>query len=106
MKEMKSLEGQAGGFDALAEGAKLEKIAKVMGPFVDGMAKLSDEDSERVLLSLLSCCEVNQPGFKTWMKVASGKQLMAQDLDLPTLLQAAGRSFMHNLSSFFQEPQP
>lgn len=102
MKKMKSL----GDFDKLPEDEKFEKITQVITPFINGMSKLSDSDAELVLFSLLSCVEVYQDDFKTWSKVASDKMIMMQDLDLPTLLQAAGRSFMHNLSDFFPGPQP
>lgn len=104
MKQMKALEGA--GFDKLSNDEKLDKVTAVMAPFISGMAKLDDKDAELVLFTLLSCTEVYQDQFKTWAKVANDKMIMMQDLDLPTLLQAAGRSFMHNLSGFFSEPQP
>lgn len=105
MKQMKALEA-GGGFDALADDDKMEKIASVMTPFIKGMSSLPDQDAEMVLFSLLSCVDVYQDQFKTWSRVANDKMIMMQDLDLPTLLQAAGRSFMHNLSGFFSEPPP
>lgn len=100
MKKMKELQ-ENGGFDELDENRKLDAIAGVITPFVHGMAKLGDADAELVLFSLLGCCEVYQTEFKTWARVANEKMLMMQDLDLPTLLQVAGRSFMHNLAGFF-----
>lgn len=104
MKEMAAL-SKNGGFDKLGEGDKLEKISKVMIPFIEGIGKLSDEDSEMVLTSLLSSTEVYQDEHKVWAPVAKGKIILMQDLELPTLLQVAGRSFMYNLSGFFQGPR-
>ncbi len=36
-----------------------------------------------------------------WVKVSDGSQLMMQDLDLPQLLNIAGRAFWFNLGGFF-----
>lgn len=77
----------------------LEDTAKILQPILAGFSKLSDGDSEFVLYGLLSCVEV-QLG-NSWAKVATENMLMVQDLELPALLQIAGRAFMANLSSFF-----
>lgn len=75
-----------------------EAMAAVL-PIVDGISKLSDEDSERVLLSLLKAAEINTGG--AWAKIANEKGMMFDNLDLPVLLQVAGRVFMYNISGFF-----
>lgn len=84
--------------ESLSLDEKLDAIAKVATPFMEGLAKLSDQDSEFVLFGLLNAVEVQQP--VGWARVANGTMLMAQDLELPTLLQLAGRAFMFNLSGF------
>lgn len=84
----------------LSDGEKLEHIAEVAIPFMDGFAKLSDADSEIVLYGLLSCVQVQQAGNWAWVVVNSN--LMFDDLDLPTMLQIAYKSFMFNLSGFFR----
>jgi hypothetical protein len=76
-----------------------EQTAKILAPVLTGFSKLSDQDSEFVLYGLLSCVEV-QLG-NSWSKVSTESMLMVQDLELPALLQIAGRAFMSNLSSFF-----
>lgn len=76
-----------------------EETAKILAPILTGFSKLSDNDSEFVLHGLLSGVEI-QIG-NTWSKVATENMLMVQDLDLPSMLQIAGRSFVANLSSFF-----
>jgi len=76
-----------------------ETIAKFLAPAISGVSKLSDQDAEFVLLGLCSCIEM-QLG-PSWTRVATDNMLMVQDLDLPSLLQLASRSFMANLSSFF-----
>lgn len=87
-------------FDSMDESQKLESFAKLAGPFMAGLAKLSDEDSERVLFGLLASVEIQGP-TGGWMKVATDKILLVQDLELPHLINVAGRAFMHNLSGFF-----
>jgi hypothetical protein len=85
--------------ESLSEAEKFDQMAKIVTPIMDGLSKLSDQDSEFVLLGLLAAVEVNTSG--AWSTVAKGSMLMRQDLDLPVLLQLAGRAFMFNLSSFF-----
>lgn len=82
-----------------SETEKFENTAKVLAPLLTGFSRLSDKDSEFVLYGLLACVEVNLNG--AWSKVATESMLMVQDMELPTLLQIAGRAFMFNLSGFF-----
>lgn len=86
--------------DSLSESDKFEQYAKLASPLMTGLAKLSDEDSNKVLLGLLSSVEVQQPQGN-WARVATDSMMMVQDLELPVLLQAAGRAFMFNLAGFF-----
>lgn len=79
---------------------KLDEAAKIFGPVLDGLSRLSDKDADHVLFGLLSSVELLQ-STGNWARVASGSTLMFQDLELPVLLQAAGRAFAFNLSSFF-----
>lgn len=82
-----------------SETEKFEESAIVLTPILKGFSKLSDQDSEFLLFGLLSSVEV-QTGA-VWSKVATENMLMMQDLELPALLQIAGRAFMFNLSGFF-----
>jgi len=97
MKDVKSITklGEA------SEGEKLEQIAKFVTPIMTGLSKLSDDDSDKVLFSLLSSVEIKQGGPGNWAKIANDQMIMMQDLELPILLQVAGRAFMFNLSGFF-----
>lgn len=76
-----------------------EDTATILAPVLTGFSKLSDVDSEFVLFGLCSCVEVQIAN--SWSKVATDSMLMVQDLDLPALLQIAGRSFVANLAGFF-----
>jgi hypothetical protein len=77
-----------------------DAIAKISQPILIGLSKLSDADSNMVLISLCSAVEMQQ-SMGNWARVATDAGLMFQDLDLPTLLQIAGRAFIYNLSGFF-----
>lgn len=77
-----------------------EDQIEALAPIMNGIAKLSDVDADKVLIGLLSAVEIKQE-TGNWAKVAGDHGLMFQDLDLPTMLQAAGRAFMYNLSGFF-----
>lgn len=82
------------------ESQKFEEAAQILGPLLMGFSKLNDEDSEKVLFGLLSAAEMQQAGG-SWARVCTESMLMIQDLELPQLMQIAGRAFMFNLSGFF-----
>lgn len=86
--------------DSLSESDKLDQLAKFASPIMTGLSKLSDQDADLVLFGLLASVEIQQGGGN-WARVASPTMLMVQDLELPVLLQIAGRAFMFNLSGFF-----
>lgn len=92
LKGMKT-EGQS-------EDEKFEMIAEIAKPVMQGLSKLSDEDANRVLLGLLSSVEVKQQ-TGNWARIARDENLMIQDLELPIMLQVAGRAFAYNLAGFF-----
>lgn len=96
--------------DLISVAPKLSKVAPeqmgdehyaMLTPILNGLAKLSDADSNFVLISLLSSIEMQQTAMGGWARVATDSGLMFQDLELPTLLQLAGRAFQYNLQSFF-----
>ncbi len=92
-KEMKNPDG-------LSQDEQFEKLAVIAGPVMIGFSKLSDDDSNKVLLGLLSAVEMKME-TGNYAKLSNGDTLMFDNLELPLLLQAAGRSFMFNMSGFF-----
>lgn len=86
--------------DSLSEAEKFDGLAKLAGPFMEGLSKLSDADSDKVLFGLLNSVEVKQE-TGNWARVSSDTMLMIADMELPVLLQIAGRAFVFNLSGFF-----
>lgn len=81
---------------------QLDAIAEIAQPILVGFAKLSDEDANRVLLGLCSAVEMEQTSQGGWARVATDAGLMFQNLELPELMQIAGRSFMYNIAGFFK----
>lgn len=84
-----------------SESQKFEELALLVTPIMAGLAKLSDEDADLVLLGLLAAVEMHQVQSNSWARVVVGKSLMLQDLGLPELMQIAGRAFAYNLAGFF-----
>lgn len=97
MKDMGKLQNAA----SLPENEKLDALAAIVTPIMEGFAKLSDADSEMVLLGLLSSVEMQQQPAGNWARLASPSGMMFSDLELSVLLNAAARAFMYNLSNFF-----
>lgn len=83
-----------------SESEKLDQFGKIAGPVMNGLSKLSDSEADKVLFGLLSSVEVQQSAGN-WAKVANDSMLMIQDIELPVMLQIAGKAFMFNLSGFF-----
>jgi hypothetical protein len=80
----------------------LEVIAATGGitKIMEGLSNLSDEDANKVLVGLCSSVEMQQ-SHGNWARVAVGDVIAFQDLELPTLLQIAGRAFIYNVAGFF-----
>jgi hypothetical protein len=87
--------------DDLTEEQKFEQFGLIASPIIEGLARLSDADADFVLFRLLASVEVEQPQFNSWTFIATESGIKMQDMDLPVLLQAAGRALMFNLSGFF-----
>lgn len=96
MKGMQTLKN----VDSMSDDEKLTQISKLAGPIMEGLSKLSDADADLVLIGLLSSVEIQQSAGN-WAKIASSGIMMIQDLELPVMMQIAGRAFMYNLSGFF-----
>ena len=87
--------------DGLSEEEKLAQAAEIARPIMEGLRNLSDKDADYVLFGLLSAVEVKQPESNSWARIVRDGNLMIGNLDLPVMLQAAGRAFAYNLSGFF-----
>ena len=85
--------------ESKSESEKLESAGELAGPIMLGLSRLSDKDAEFVLFNLLAAVEMNQGS--NWARISNGEVLMFDNLDMPTMLNAAGRAFMFNMSGFF-----
>ncbi len=90
-----------GSAENMSEEEKFDAFAELAAPVMNGISKLSDADANLVLLGLCSAVEVRQAQSNNWARVAVGENLMMGDLELPVLLQVAGRAFAYNLAGFF-----
>lgn len=86
--------------EGLSQEEKLAEFGRMLSPLTMGLSKLSDEDSDKVLKGLLSAVEIKQDQGN-WSKIVVDSQIMFTNLELPVLLMAAGRSFVFNMSGFF-----
>lgn len=92
---------KAKNLDEMSEEEKLVQFAKIGEPLMVGLANMSDADADKVLFGLLASVEMKQDATGNWAKLATDSALMFSDLELPVMLQAAGRALMFNLSGFF-----
>ena len=84
----------------MSEDEKLSMVANFVAPIMEGLSKLSDADSEKVLFGLLSSVETQQI-TGNWAKISNDTMLVIDDFELPVLMQIASKAFMFNLSGFF-----
>ncbi len=87
-----------------SEEEKLEQTAEFLSPVIEGLSKLSDKDSEFVLFQLLASVEMKQEAGN-WARISNGEVMFFDNLDLPIMLQVAGRAFMYNMTGFFSAIQ-
>lgn len=81
--------------------AKGAGIAGAIGPIVDHLSKMSDEDSDYVLDHCLSVVQRSQPNNE-WVKVkAPNGALMFNDIELPQLINLTRAVLTENLRGFF-----
>lgn len=85
----------------LSEEQMFAQIAELSTPIFNGISKLSDADADKVLLGLCSAVEMQQTAQGGWARVSNGEILMFQNLELPQLMQIAGRAFAYNMAGFF-----
>lgn len=86
--------------EKMSEQEKLDMVAKFASPIMAALSKLSDEDSDKVLKGLLASVEMQQDSGN-WAYIVRDNVVMINDLDLPVMLQVAGRAFMFNIGGFF-----
>lgn len=88
----------------LSEEDKFDRFAEILGPVLIGASKISEEDSEKILLGLLEAVEIKHMG--SFAQVVRDNRLMIDTIELPTMLKCAAKAFMFNISGFFKGPLP
>lgn len=84
----------------MSEDEKFDSFAEIASPLFAGLAKLSDKDSEFILTGLLEAVEMQQDNGG-WARLATNAGLMFNNIELPLMLQVAGRALMFNIGNFF-----
>jgi len=82
------------------------KLADMIGPVVDALSKMSDEDSDYVLDQCLVVVTRAQNGGEWARIIAPNGGLMFQDIDLPQMLKLAQSVLAENLRGFFPTAAP
>ncbi|WP_144156557.1 phage tail assembly chaperone [Paraburkholderia sp. BCC1885] len=89
----------------LASGVKGGSVAGAIGPIIDHLSKMSDEDSDYVLDHCLSV--VHRAQGNDWVKVrAPNGALMFNDIELPQLINLTRAVLTENLRGFFPAAAP
>lgn len=70
-------------------------------PLANAVAKLTDTDADYVIFGLLKSVVRKQDQGLGWGPVATGEQLMYDDITMPLMLKLAWQSFSFNMSGFF-----
>jgi hypothetical protein len=70
-------------------------------PLANAVAKLTDSDADYVIFGLLKAVVRKQDQGLGWGPVATGEQLMSDDITMPLMLKLAWQSFSFNMSGFF-----
>lgn len=70
-------------------------------PLANAVAKLTDSDADYVIFGLLNAVVRKQDQGLGWGPVATGEQLMYDDITMPLMLKLAWQSFSFNMSGFF-----
>lgn len=70
-------------------------------PLANAVAKLTDSDADYVIFGLLKAVVRKQDQGLGWGPVATGEQLMYDDITMPLMLKLAWQSFSFNMSGFF-----
>jgi hypothetical protein len=86
--------------DAAGDAEKMAQLSELATPILDGLSKLSDADADYVLHGLLAAVQVKQ-AHGNWATIYANGGMMINDLELPILMQCAGRAFVYNLAGFF-----
>jgi len=76
---------------------------KSLGPVANAIAEMSEEDSEWIIKTCLSCCQVFN-GSNWAVLTTSDGQLMFGDMDLKVMLDLSMEVIQENLGSFFEGP--
>ena len=74
---------------------------EALPPLASAVAKLTDSDADYAIFGLLKAVVRKQDQGLGWGPVATGEQLMYDDITMPLMLKLAWQSFSFTMSGFF-----
>lgn len=77
-------------------------LAAALEPIAQGVAGMTDADSEYIIKTCLSVAERKQPGGG-WAALTVNGAMMFEDLDMAAMLTLVWHVLQHNLSGFFAD---
>lgn len=95
--------GLAGVKDIKALGPAM--LLSKIGPFLDALGRMSDDDVEFVTDMCLSVIERQVGADRGWQKVGGSRALQYEDIDLAVMLRLAFEAGKENLAGFFDALQ-
>jgi hypothetical protein len=80
-----------------------DDFAPVMGPVAHILSQMSDSDSNYIIFTCLSCVQRQSGSDNRWAAVATGDQMMFEDIAMPVMLRLVWAVVQDNILDFLQE---
>lgn len=79
------------------------EMVPVIEPLIRSLGRMSDQDSNYVILSCMSVVSRQVPGGSAWapLVASDGVSLMYSDIQMPDMIKIVGYVLRDNLQSFF-----
>lgn len=79
------------------------EMIPVIEPLIRSLGRMTDEDSNYVILSCMSVVSRQVPGGNAWapLVASDGVSLMYQDIQMPDMIKIVGYVLRDNMQSFF-----
>jgi len=77
-----------------------DAFLKMLSPVIEQIGKLTQEDSEYVLFTCLSCVS-RKVADEKWVRVMNGNRLQFEDIKMPAMMRLAFEVIKENLGDFF-----
>lgn len=83
----------------------LRAILENIGAFTNALARMSDEDADYIMDTLLAAVQRKIEGDRGWASVSGSAGMMFEDISLALMMRLAFEAGRENLQGFFDELQ-